>query len=397
MRRPEPIALAVLGVALTLASAGVAQPAHDDARSRLEDVRGQLEQSRGRNRELEAEAAKLARGQAALAQKRVTIARRLHAQEDAVSRLEERLDELLAREQAATERLRERRTELVTSLAGLAKLSRQPAHAVLLAPGSAADTVRAAQLVAATVPAIEHRARTVRQELADLADLRRAIAAEQTALGPAIAALNAERAELETVLRETAARRQAAIAEQHAEARRAAALAATARDLSTLVDRLAAEERRQAAEDAAAGSRVARLPPPPAGADSTVPLPARGRIVGRFGEAGENGATLRGIRIQTRAGAQVVSPADGKIVFAGPFRGYGQLLIIASGGGYHVLLAGFERIDGVVGQWTLAGEPVGRMGNDDASKPTLYVEVRQKGEPINPLSWLAAGQRKVNG
>ena len=397
MRTPERITLGALGVLLAFVAAAAAQPARDDAQRRLEDARGKLEESRDRRRELEAEAAKLARESRALAQKRIDVARRLQAQEEAVSRLEERLDDLQASEQAATKRLRERRAELVTTLAGLAKLTRQPAHAVLLAPGSAADNVRAAQLVAAAVPAIEDRAGSVRQELADLAGLRRAIAAEQLALGPAITALNAERRALETLLRETAARRQAALAERRDEAKRAAALAETARDLSVLVDRLAAEERRRAAEDAATQSRVARLAPPPAGADLTGLLPARGRIVGRFGEAGATGATLRGIRIETRANAQVVSPADGKIVFAGPFRGYGQLLIIASGGGYHVLLAGFERIDGVVGQWTLAGEPVGRMGNDDASKPTLYVEVRQKGEPINPLSWLAAGQRKVNG
>ena len=93
----------------------------------------------------------------------------------------------------------------------------------------------------------------------------------------------------------------------------------------------------------------------------------------------------------------MVAPSDGKIVFAGLFKGYGQLLIIAHGGGYHSLLAGFERIDANVGQAVQAGEPVGRMGGDDANKPTLYVEVRQKGEPVNPIPWLVAGARKVSG
>src|SRR3546814_20553792 len=105
---------------------------------------------------------------------------------------------------------------------------------------------------------------------------------------------------------------------------------------------------------------------------------------------------LRGIRIETRSGAQVVAPADGKVMFAGPFRGYGQLLIIAHGGGYHSLLAGFGRIDRSVGQWVLAGEPVGQMSATQAGpvqagqakagasgtgeKPVLYLELRRKGE-----------------
>ena len=72
-------------------------------------------------------------------------------------------------------------------------------------------------------------------------------------------------------------------------------------------------------------------------------------------------------------------------------------MIIEHGGGYHSLLAGFARIDGAVGQWLLAGEPVGRMGGAGGELPLLYVEVRRKGEPINPLPWLTASERKVSG
>ena len=84
-------------------------------------------------------------------------------------------------------------------------------------------------------------------------------------------------------------------------------------------------------------------------------------------------------------------------MFAGPFKGYGQLLIIAHGGGYHSLLAGFGRIDRAVGQFVLAGEPVGLMATETSEKPILYLELRRKGDPVNPLPWLAAGDRKVSG
>ncbi|MGQ3029699.1 MAG: murein hydrolase activator EnvC family protein, partial [Ferrovibrionaceae bacterium] len=143
-------------------------------------------------------------------------------------------------------------------------------------------------------------------------------------------------------------------------------------------------------------------------------LPARGRIVGRYGETTESGAPRRGIVIATRAGAQVTAPAAGRVVFAGPFKGYGQLLIIAHSGGYHSLLSGFADIDASVGQRVVAGEPVGRMGSADrpgearpqdaragtageGGGPGLYVELRHKGEPVNPLPWLAQGDRKANG
>ena len=127
-------------------------------------------------------------------------------------------------------------------------------------------------------------------------------------------------------------------------------------------------------------------------------MPARGPIATRFGERNDVGLQSQGIVVEARPGAQVVSPYDGRIVFAGAFRRYGQLLIIAHGEGYHTLLAGFASIEGVVGQWLLAGEPVGKMGGQERQeKPTLYIELRHNGEPINPLPWLAASETKVSG
>jgi septal ring factor EnvC (AmiA/AmiB activator) len=72
-------------------------------------------------------------------------------------------------------------------------------------------------------------------------------------------------------------------------------------------------------------------------------------------------------------------------------------LIIAHGEGYHILLAGISRIDSVVGQRVLAGEPVGVMRKLKDGNPSLYIELRRKGEPINPLPWMVASQKKVSG
>jgi septal ring factor EnvC (AmiA/AmiB activator) len=110
----------------------------------------------------------------------------------------------------------------------------------------------------------------------------------------------------------------------------------------------------------------------------------------QFGELNELGIRARGVSIETRPSAQVVAPHDGHVVFAGTFRSYGRLLIIAHGEEYHTLLAGLDQIDCEVGQWVHAGDPVGQM-SDHEKKPVLYVEVRQEGEPVNPLAWLAEG------
>jgi septal ring factor EnvC (AmiA/AmiB activator) len=92
-----------------------------------------------------------------------------------------------------------------------------------------------------------------------------------------------------------------------------------------------------------------------------------------------------------------VAPFDGKIAYAGQFRGYGLILIIDHGERYHTILSGFDRIDAVVGQWVLAGEPVAQMGDTSGSDPELYLELRRTGQAINPLPWLATNDDKVRG
>ena len=126
-----------------------------------------------------------------------------------------------------------------------------------------------------------------------------------------------------------------------------------------------------------------------------------------FGGSDGAGGSERGISIATRAGAQVTTPCDGWVVYAGPFRSYGQLLILNAGGGYHVLLAGMERISVNIGQFVLTGEPVATMGTtaqvasilaSAPSQPVLYIEFRKDGTPIDPGPWWATSEgEKVRG
>jgi septal ring factor EnvC (AmiA/AmiB activator) len=136
-------------------------------------------------------------------------------------------------------------------------------------------------------------------------------------------------------------------------------------------------------------------------------LPVNGTKIREFGGSDGAGGVEKGISLATKAGAQVTTPCDGWVVYAGPFRSYGQLLILNAGGGYHVLIAGMERISVNIGQFVLTGEPVATMGTrsqvasilaTNASQPVLYVEFRKDGTPIDPGPWWAANEgEKVRG
>ncbi len=167
----------------------------------------------------------------------------------------------------------------------------------------------------------------------------------------------------------------------------------------------AAEARRQAEADRRAAARAANearrtalaKAPPITHRKGRLPYPVAGDIVSRFGERNREGRLQQGISIRSVSGAAVTAPHTGKIVFAGPFRRYGLVLIIAHGEGYHSLLAGMSRLDAEVGQSVLAGEPVGQMGKGSGDKRELYVELRRQGRAIDPGPWLANRSGKVSG
>jgi septal ring factor EnvC (AmiA/AmiB activator) len=167
-----------------------------------------------------------------------------------------------------------------------------------------------------------------------------------------------------------------------------------------------------AIELAPKGTQVASLNPgrmkpamPFVRAKGAVLLPVQGRRVLAFGDRTQYGGQSKGLVLETRHSAQVTSPCDGWIVFAGEFRTFGQLLIINAGDGYHILLAGLSQIDVQLGQFVLTGEPVGLMtaapkaakANTQGNAPVLYIEFRKDNKPIDPESWWAAGPQKVQG
>jgi len=138
-----------------------------------------------------------------------------------------------------------------------------------------------------------------------------------------------------------------------------------------------------------------------------LPLPVNGVRIREFGTADGFGGNQKGVSIATRTGAQITAPCDGWVVYAGTFRSYGQLLILNAGGGYHVLLAGMERISVDLGQFVLTGEPVAVMGSGSQvsaaavakpKQPVLYVEFRKDGTPIDPGPWWSTNEgEKVRG
>ena len=398
---PEPRALgAAIIVAVAIALGGGMATAQDaDPERELHKLDRSLRDSETRRDQLRRRADRTATEIVGLKRRLVAAARRAQDLENRAGEIEQRLADLEASEATTSESLATRRGQLIATLAALQRLARQPKVALLTLPADPADTVRGALLMRAVVPNLHARARRLGAELLALAALRTDIAADRKRLSSNAETLARERMRLAELIRDKRLLERLARRESWSEQARFAELAARARTVRELVHRLMT---------ARGGLRRADMAPAPGTPDRTASLgaarkvigrsalPASGRVVHRFGAAA-GGAKAEGITIKTRPAAHVVAPRRGTVVFAGPFRGYGQLLIIEHDEGYHVLLAGLGRIDAVVGDEVLAGEPVGAMTASSNGTPNLYLELRRSGRPINPLPWLAASKTKVSG
>ena len=391
--------------------------AQDSPQKKLQDVEKQLEQSRQKQQELAKQADALASELQALRDSEVKAAAAAQAHEAVLDELDARLALLGTEEKRKARELEHRRADEAKLLMALALLARDPPEALAFSPDTPVNSVRGGILMGRALPPLERRARDLGSQISSLRALRAEISSTEERARAERAGLAREQNQIAGLI----AQKQALFAQTRQGAaesgKRQAALAAKASDLKDLISRL---EDERAARDAQAARTASRPPagetvamnaPPPVTPDPTRPrnirpiaqamghmvVPATGTLVVHFGDAMQAGAApSKGLTFETRPGAQVVAPFDGKVLFAGPFKGYGQILIIGHGDGYHSLLAGLDRVDEGVGQWLVAGEPVGVM-SQGSQKPRLYLELRHDGQPINPMPWLAIRDEKVNG
>ena len=406
-----------------------AAAARTERQAELDVVTRDMALTEERQAQLRKEIDALDKDRASLNQHLIDTGRRVQALEGEVDKAEGRLRMLTANETALHKSLLERRDVLAEVLAVLQRMGRRPPPALLVRPEDALASIRSAMLLGAVVPDLRSAADAVASDLHQLMALKNEKARERDRMRADLTSLAEEKTRVQFLIEDKRDRRTASIDALAEEQRRAAALADQATSLKDLIARtekeIAAAARASAAaekaaeanrQDALQGHRPTslgsadRLAPAIAFADAKglLPKPVNGTVLRRFGDDDGLGARVQGISIATRSGAQVNSPSDGWVVYAGKFRSYGQLLIINAGGGYHVLLAGMERIDVQLGQFVLAGEPVAMMASQrlasanaadvGATPPVLYIEFRKDGTSIDPAPWWAvSSDEKVGG
>jgi murein hydrolase activator len=441
-RRTAP-ALGFAAMALLAASAlafpqsAFADPAPPEANSddkakqemQLRGVEDTMRASEEQRRRIEADIETIRADRARLNAALIDTTAKVQEAERQIDAANARLATLVGSESALRRSLDSRRGVIADVLGVLQRMGRSPPPAILVRPRDMTQAIRAAMLLGSVLPDLKAETVALAQDLDELADLRKSIASENESLSQRAESLTKDKERLTALV----AARQQSLADAEgalgSERDRAAELARQAASLKELIARMeseiaparAAAAASRAADEAAAAEvqtrasaaktkDPARLRPALAFADvkGQLALPAAGSILKGFGAPDAFGGTEKGVSIATPAAATVASPIDGWIAFSGPYRTYGQLLIINAGGGYYMVLAGMDRINVGVGQFVLAGEPVASMGDGSArtaaaaaigaAQPILYIELRKDGAAIDPGPWWAkADSEKARG
>jgi septal ring factor EnvC (AmiA/AmiB activator) len=443
----SPLVVALLALGLLAASAQTplpqprTPPAAEDKRSaapvsldslkqrdkELEALRAEQRKTLEKEAKLKREIELIGDDRRKFNQQIIETASRVAIVEERIAKTQERLQPLDDSEQALRISLQQRHNIIAEVLAALQRIGRHAPPALMIRAEDALQSVRSAMVLGAVLPEMRQQAEALSVDLAELVRLRKQIADERDKLARDLFVLADERQRLSLLIDERQKRQGEAEQALSGERQQAHQLARQAENLNQLISQLeqgldtparTARAAARASEDRkaldgrpalAAFKDPGRLTPAIAfaSAKGLLPLPVNGPRIREFGTPDGHGGSEKGLSIAARPGGQITAPCDGWVVFAGPFRNYGQLLILNAGGGYHVLLAGMERISVDLGQFVVTGEPVAVMGGGapsagalagGTSQPVLYVEFRKDGVPVDPGPWWAANEgQKVRG
>ncbi|MBY3418057.1 murein hydrolase activator EnvC [Rhizobium laguerreae] len=399
----------------------------DQTRAELETLSKTISLSTDKVSALQQSIADLEKSTESIRQALIDSAARRKALEKQILESEKKLADLGVKEDGIRRSLHERRGLLAEVLAALQRMGRNPPPALLVTPDDALGSVRSAILLGAVVPGIRKETDKLAADLASLAALQTASAAEKTSLTATMTDGIEEERRMDLLLAENDKLSRSNAAELGAERKRSEELAGKATSLEGLV--ASVESEIASVRDAAAAARQAeenrklltdeQRAQAKALADSGVPdknriapaypfgelkakleVPVTGDILRQFGDADGTGHEAMGMTVATNPETVVTAPADGLVVFAGAFRSYGQMIILDAGDGYHLVLSGMDTINTRQGKFVFSGEPLAVMGAKrvasatalalETNRPTLYIEFRKDGKPVDSRPWWTA-------
>ena len=389
-----------------------------DPKQRLLALSSEIDQLMKRDSTLAEEKAALAKDLTEMRQDMADRGKRLQQTQKQVGKVRERLTELQNKTLEQRQFLQEKNRRNTALIRAILRLEQVPPDTLLLIPQTPTDTIRSGIALKAILPKILAESNALKAELAISQGLENALRTQQSNLEYLEQREYLEQSQIETLLEQRQKQLKATDQTSGAEKQKLADLSGKAETLKDLIDTLEKSAQAEASLDVVipkqkpeseADLKTAALQPYPStepefgnailpqnvSQNLTLLWPVTGEILERYGETIAIGQTSEGLKIHPSASSVVIAPEAGVVSFAGAFRSYASLIIIDHLNGYYSLISGLKDTDVQVGQELLEGEPIGRVATEstadgtEATLPILF-EVRQNGEPIDPMPFLNA-------
>lgn len=367
----------------------------------LDNYKTRLDEESRFQAELESKMKDASQKMSSTQDKMVEIGKSVRANEKELQQIESRIDDLESDKSTLESSLQEQRSAIAKLVLALERIRRVPPQALIAKPDAPLKNAQSAMLLGDILPLIHEKAEGLKTDIekqagivAELHEKKEVALLRSDALRKEYESLATLTQEREDLFKKT----QQDYKAQEIEVQRVSQSAKNLKDLVKKLEEKRAQEEREAKarqKEMAAAAAQSKAPSPksvpkPVRTAAIPPsgnsqLPVSGVIKTRYNDPDKYGAKSQGVRIEGRAGGLVVAPMGGVVRFAGPFKGYDNMVIIEHKDGYHSLVAGMESITAMVGQSIAAGEPLGTLKNStNQGKPTVYYELRLNGNAVDP-------------
>lgn len=370
-------------VVCLVALVGVAGSANATAKDKLQEIQSQIDHQQQQQAVLDQKAEETSETLNLLRQKLIQATEAMQTKAGEDEQLRDRLEQLAHDILSKKTALVDEREKLAMVTAALIEISRQPPETLFLQTALTTDHIHRSIMLRAVLPRIKEQAETMAHDLVVLNDLKAQMARQERLVAAAEENMQLQQRELDQMIRTRQGLLQRTETQKQAIAKELVSLSNEAKDLRQLLDKITPKR-----------SLHAR---PLAPLNAVLRQPVAGSLTHGYGTRDADDVVSQGLTYASLPGSPVVAPTAGRVVFAGPFRGYGQIVILQHASGYHSFLAGFGRIDADMGQDVEAGEPLGVLPAKAGERPELYFELRHNNEPINPTSGGISLSQTISG
>lgn len=375
----------------------IAQSKQDEGKineSDLEEVRKELEKAESLNKKLNSAKKDINKNTILIKNKIIKFNTKIQNLEFQILVLQERVNLILEEYTNKRKELSEQEEQLQEIILSLQKIAIRPRDNLILQPFDPNNAIRSGLLLSNIIPKIKDKISELSDSLTFLYSLKDRLDKEELKLRVSRAHLRDEKHRFDIIYTKELDKKKELEHSSLEMSNKIKKLAKEARDIKELLEKITEERRNNNLLDSPDLRFIIERHPLSKnkgknfGNKNMIKYPIVGKIIKKYGEPSDkNNSLTKGVTIKSLPKSSVVSPADGLVVFSGPFRGYGNILIIQHDKRYHTLISGVEKIMCDINQIVLAGEPIAFTPENKES--SLYIELRQDSNPINPLPWLA--------